>query len=63
MTLKVRMVREGDSETYELKDDRYEIVDTLDNWVVRNSDAVVIAVYDKFATVSIQIIEGPKSCD
>ena len=57
MILQVKMLREEHNVLLALPEDKYEICDTVDSWLVKNTNANIVAVFDKFSTISIVIYE------
>ena len=57
MILQVKMLRDDHDMLITLPGDKYEICDTVDTWLVKNSNSNTVAVFDKFSTISIALYE------
>jgi len=57
MIVKVAMLIEEQSILIDLGEDKFEIKDTVNDWLVVNSSEVIVGVFNKFSTVYIILIE------
>ncbi len=59
MTLKVQKLN-GEEVVSEFPGNKYELRDTLDDWIIKDSGDRVVAIYSKFTTVNITLIPDVK---
>ncbi len=57
MILDVKTLKEEDSVRTDLGEGKYEIVDTIDAWVVKDSNSITVGIFDKFSTISILLYD------